>query len=64
MFREELYWEKWSRSKVQGKIALERVLWASVVQGVIVQEGNYSGVIERLIQRTEVWRVTFLGRIL
>ena len=31
------------------------------VQGVIVQEGNYSGVI---IQRAKVWRVIFLGGIL
>ena len=34
-----------SGSNVQGKIALEGVSWGSLVQGVIVHEGNYSGVI-------------------
>ena len=47
--------------KRPGEIALEGVSWASIVQGVIVEDGNYSGVI---IQRAKIRRVIFLGKIL
>ena len=54
-----------SGKNVQGQksrmeIALEGVSWGSIVQRVIVQEGNYSGVI---IQRAKVRRVIFLEGI-
>ena len=62
MFREELFRENCSESKVQGEIALDGVSWGTiVVQGVIVQEGNYSEVIT---QRAKVQRLIFLGGIL
>ena len=41
---------------MQGEIALKGASWGSIDQGVIFQEGNYSGVI--------IQRVIFLGRTL
>ena len=61
MIREELFREKCSGSKVQEEIALEGVSWGVNSPGVMVQEGNYSGVI---IQRAKVRRVIFLGKLL
>ena len=50
--------------KSKGKLPWREFYGGQFFQEVIVQEGNYSGVIQRVIQRTEICRVTFLRRIL